>query len=149
MSKPPPADSPFWKVFALATRVHAALFRATGGRVGGHLGKAPILLLSHVGRKTGRLRETPLIYLDDDPNVVVVASKGGTDTHPAWFHNVMAMESTHVHLPRGRPYRARPRVVRDTERDHLWPRLVSIYKGYDDYASYTSRQIPVVILEQV
>lgn len=147
MSKPPAADSPFWKAFHIGTRVHLALFRASGGRAGGRLGKAPILILSHVGRKTGRRRVTPLIYLDDEPNVVVVASKGGTDTHPAWFHNLMAMDTTHVELPRRRRYRVRPRVARDTERERLWSRLVSIYKGYDDYASYTDRQIPVVILE--
>lgn len=129
--------------------MHVALFRATGGRVGGRLGQAPILLLSHVGRKTGRPRVTPLIYLDDDPNVVVVASKGGADTHPAWFLNLMAMDSTRLQLPRGRRCRARPRVARDTEREHLWSRLLGIYNGYDDYASYTDRQIPVVILEPV
>jgi len=148
-SKPPVAGSPFWRVFHLATRLHVAMFRASRGRLGGHLGRAPILLLSHVGRKSGRPRMSPLIYLDDGPRVVVVASKGGTDTHPAWYHNLMAMETAQVQLPRRPRHRVRPRVARGREREELWPRLVNLYKGYDDYASFTDRQIPVVVLEPV
>lgn len=148
-SKPPAADSPFWTVFHLGTRLHLAMFRASKGRVGGRLGRAPILILSHVGRKSGRPRRSPLIYLEDGPRVVVVASKGGTDTHPAWYHNLMAMESTDVQLPRQSRHRVRPRVARGREREELWPRLVNLYKGYGDYASFTDRQIPVVVLEPV
>lgn len=146
MSKPPSADSPFWKVFHAATRLNVALFRASGGRVGGRIGVAPVLLLHHVGRQSGKDRTAPLLYLDDAPNIVVVASKGGTDTHPAWFHNLMAMDSTEVELPGRHRRRVRPRAAEPAERDALWPRLVELYKPYADYATYTNRRIPVVIL---
>jgi deazaflavin-dependent oxidoreductase (nitroreductase family) len=147
MPKPPPAGSPIWKVIGVATRLNIAVLRATGGRLGGRVGRAKILVLHHTGRKSGRARETPLIYLDDEPNVVVVASKGGVDQHPAWFHNVMAMDTTEVELPGSGRRTVRPRVAEGGEREALWPRLVGIYKPYADYATYTDRQIPVVVLE--
>ncbi|MCU1628800.1 MAG: deazaflavin-dependent oxidoreductase, nitroreductase family [Pseudonocardia sp.] len=147
MQKPPPADSPFWKLFHLATRVNLLLFRATKGKVGGRLGSSPVLVLHHVGRKSGQARVSPLNYLDDAANLVVVASKGGTDANPAWFHNLMAMDSTEVELPGGEKRRVRPRVAEGEERDALWPRLVEMYKPYEEYASFTERRIPVVVLE--
>jgi F420H(2)-dependent quinone reductase len=147
MPKPPPPDSPFWKAWEGLTRVNIALFRATGGRVGGAIGKARILLLHHVGRRSGKERVAPLIFLEDGPNVVVVASKGGVDRHPAWFHNVMAMGETEVELPGRERRRVRARVAEGEERARLWPRLVGIYKPYDSYQTYTTRTIPVVVLE--
>ena len=127
--------------------MNIALFRATGGRVGGSIGKARILLLHHTGRRSGQKRVSPLLFLQDGANVVVVASKGGVDKHPAWFHNLMAMESTEVELPGRERRRVRPRVAEGDEREHLWPRLVGIYRPYESYATYTDRQIPVVVLE--
>ena len=85
MPKPPPADSKFWKAWEGLTRLNIVLFRATRGRVGGKIpgSKAGICIVHHVGRKSGAERESPLIYLPDGDNVVVVASKGGVDKHPA------------------------------------------------------------------
>jgi deazaflavin-dependent oxidoreductase (nitroreductase family) len=133
------------------TRVNIWLFRATDGRVGGRLPgtKARICILHHVGRKSGKRRESPLIYLPDEDRVVVVASKGGVDQHPAWFHNVMAMDATEVELPGGGRRRVRPRVAEGAERERLWEQLVGIYKPYADYQTYTDRRIPVVVLEPV
>ena len=129
-------------------RLNTFLFRRTGGRVGGtFLGGAPVLLLHHVGRKSGQARTSPLIYLDDSPRLVVIASKGGVDAHPAWFHNLMAMATTEVELPGGVRRRVRPRVASGEERARLWARAVQIYRPYADYASYTEREIPVVVLE--
>ena len=149
MPKPPPPESSFWKLWEGFTRLNIALFRATGGRLGGRLPgtKARICILHHVGRKSGARRQSPLIYLEDGSNVVVVASKGGVDKHPAWFHNVMAMDATEVELPGGGRRTVRPRVAAGEERARLWPALVGIYKPYADYATYTTREIPVVVLE--
>jgi deazaflavin-dependent oxidoreductase (nitroreductase family) len=108
-----------------------------------------VLLLHHIGRRSGKARTTPLLYLDDKPNLVVVASKGGTDTHPAWFHNLTGMDSTEIELPGRQRRRVRPRVAESAERDALWPRLVELYEPYADYATYTNRRIPVVILTPV
>ena len=147
MPKPPPADSPFWKAWEVFTSFNKHLYRLSGGRVGGRLGKAPFLILHHVGRKSGKPRESPLIYLPDDDRWVIVASKGGIDRHPAWFHNLMSSQEATIEVGRDR-YRVRPRVAEGDERARLWSRLVEIYKPYAEYATYTERQIPVVVLER-
>lgn len=148
MPKPPPPDHRFWKVFEVATRLNIVAFRATKGRVGGKVGRrATVLLLHHTGRRSGTERVSPLIYLDDAPDLVIVASKGGSDKHPAWFHNLKAMDATTVELRGGEHRRVRPRLATDAERAELWPRLVAIYKPYEDYAGYTERTIPLVVLQ--
>src|SRR3712207_1624973 len=146
MPKPPPPDSPFWKAWELGAGMHRRLYRLTGGKVGGKIGKAPILILHHVGRKSGTKRESPLIYVPDGDRCVIIASKGGVDKHPAWFHNLMAAGETTIEVGPDRR-RVRPRVAEGEERERLWQRAVEIYKPYADYATYTSRQIPVVVLE--
>ncbi|MCA2213885.1 nitroreductase/quinone reductase family protein [Jidongwangia harbinensis] len=148
MPKPPAPTSWFWKLHRQLARLNTFLFRRTGGRVGGsYFGGAPVLLLHHVGRKSGQARINPLIYLDDAPRLVVVASKGGVDAHPAWFHNLMAMTTTEVELPGGERRRVRPRRAEGAERTSLWERAVAIYQPYAAYATYTEREIPVVVLE--
>ena len=143
---PPPASSPAWKVFNAFGRLQVRLMHLTRGRVGGKLMGVPVLVLHHRGRKSGQERETPLMYLDDGADVVVVASKGGTDTHPAWFHNLMAMPATEVEV-QGKRRRVRPRLAEAEERARLWPRLVELYRPFEQYQSFTRRQIPVVVLE--
>ncbi|HEY0812239.1 MAG TPA: nitroreductase/quinone reductase family protein [Pseudonocardia sp.] len=149
MPKAPPATSRYWAVHRQMARLNKVVFRKTRGRLGGTFLGSPVLLLDHVGRKSGEARTSPLIYLDNDPDLVIVASKGGTDTNPAWFHNLMAMTSTEVELPGGARRVVRPRVAKGAERAALWLRLVSLYKPYAAYASYTQREIPVVVLEPV
>jgi deazaflavin-dependent oxidoreductase (nitroreductase family) len=144
--KPPPSSSPFWKLFNVMARTNVAVYRASGGRFGGHIKKAPVLLLHHTGAKSGKERVQPLIYLDDGDRLVVVASKGGTDKNPAWFHNLMANPETEVEVGRDRR-RVRARRAEGEEREGLWPRLVEIYSDYADYQTYTDRVIPVVVLE--
>ena len=146
MPKPPPPDSPFWKLFGVLTSANTKLFRATNGRIGGGIGKMRILLLHHVGRKSGTKRVTPLLYLRDDNRLVIVASKGGSEKHPAWFHNLMANPETLVELPREKRS-VRARQATDEERAELWPRLVDMYGSYEAYQTYTDRKIPLIILE--
>lgn len=148
MPKPPSPTSRYWKLHRQLARFNTFLFRKTDGKVGGsYFDGAPVLLLHHVGRKSGQARTSPLIYLDDSPRLVIVASKGGVDAHPAWFHNLMAMAATEVELPGGERRRVRPRVAEGAERARLWERAVAIYKPYATYATYTEREIPVVVLE--
>jgi len=146
MPKAPPSASPFWKAWELFTRVNLVVYRSTGGRVGGRYRNAPILLLHHVGRATGKARVSPLIYLDDGDRLVIVASKGGTDTNPAWFHNLMGAPDTEVEVGRDRR-RVHARRASQEERDALWPRLVEMYPDYANYQRQTDRVIPVVVLE--
>jgi deazaflavin-dependent oxidoreductase (nitroreductase family) len=145
--KPPPSTSTFWKVFTAGTKVNVLVYRLSGGRFGGRMGKAPILLLHHVGRKSGKQRVSPLIYLADGDDLVIVGSKGGTDRHPAWFHNVTAMDATTVEVGREKR-RVRPRLASDDERNRLWPRLDAIYPDYAEYREFAGdRKIPLVVLE--
>lgn len=147
MAKPPPADSPAWKLIGAMGQLNVLAFRASGGRIGGSYGKAKILLLHHVGRKSAKQRVSPLIYLADGPNLILVASKGGVDKHPAWFHNLKASPETEVELPGRERRRVRARVADEGERERFWPQMVAIYKAYADYQTYTTRRIPLVVLE--
>lgn len=135
------------------SRCQVWLYRRTGGRVGGtwRVGAAlrkpvPVLLLHHVGRRSGRRFTTPLLYLDLDPELVVVASRGGLPHHPQWFHNLRARPDTEVQV--GREARSvRARVATDRERDALWPRLDALYADFAAYRNWTDREIPVLLLE--
>ncbi|HEY3187412.1 MAG TPA: nitroreductase family deazaflavin-dependent oxidoreductase [Solirubrobacteraceae bacterium] len=146
--KAPPSNSLFWKLMNVMSRVNVAAYRATGGRLGNHIGKAPVLLLHHVGRRSGKARVSPVLYLTDGDRLVIVASKGGTDKNPAWFHNLMGSPDTEVEVGRDRR-RVRARRATDEERSAYWPRLTAIYPQYDDYQrqAQSDRVIPVVVLE--
>ena len=139
---------------AMAT-ANVWLYRRTGGRIGGtwRIGAGfrkpvPICLLEHRGRRTGRLRTTPLVYLEDGDRIVVVASQAGRPEHPMWYLNVLADRDVTVQV--GRRRRAmRARVVEGEERAALWRRLVELYADYASYQSWTERVIPVLVLEPV
>lgn len=142
------------KLMKVASRAHVGVFKLTNGRIGskwrvgaGFKKPAPTLLLEHAGRKSGTVFTTPLLYLADGANLVVVASQGGMARHPQWFANLRANPETRVHLrgERGRPVRAR--VATASEKAALWPRLVAMYADYETYQTWTDREIPVVILE--
>jgi F420H(2)-dependent quinone reductase len=145
--KPPPSSSRFWKVFNAGTRLNVMVFRASKGRYGGRIKQLPVLLLHHVGRRSGAARVSPLLYLADGEHLVVVASKGGTDKNPAWFHNLMAAPDTEVELKGGERRSVRARQADEAEREAYWPRLVERYSDYADYQRYADRVIPVVVLE--
>lgn len=83
-----------WWEWNRFTGAHAALYRASGGRIGGTYGGAPVLLLHHVGRMSGQERVSPLIYLRDGDDLVIVASKGGSHRHPMWWLNLREMPET-------------------------------------------------------
>jgi deazaflavin-dependent oxidoreductase (nitroreductase family) len=134
--------------FQQLTKLHVAAFRLTGGRLGGEIRGARVLLLHHRGRKSGQERVSPLLYLPDGERIVVIGSKGGSHTHPAWFLNLREMDETEVELP-GERRHVSVRVAGDEERAELWPRVVEIWPDYANYQRRTDRQIPLVILERV
>jgi F420H(2)-dependent quinone reductase len=145
---PPPASSRFWKAFTAATKLNTFVYRLSGGRVGGKLpGGAPVILVHHVGKRSGTHRVAPLIGLADGDRWAIVASKGGTDKHPAWYHNLRAHPETEIEVGRNRiPVRAR--VVEGEERAELWAKLVEIYPPYEEYQVFAGdRVIPVISLD--
>ena len=105
-----------------------------------------MLLLDHVGAKSGTLRTSPLFYVEDGGNLVLVASKGGFPKHPAWFHNLRAHPVTYVQVGPERR-RVRARVATAAERPRLWDLAVAAWPGYEDYRARTDREIPLVVLE--
>ena len=105
-----------------------------------------MLLLDHVGAKSGNKRTSPLAYVEDGKNYVIVASKGGHPKHPAWYHNLRANPDTTIQV--GSKRRAvRARVANAQEHKRLWPKAVKAYSGYTGYQERTERKIPLVILE--
>jgi F420H(2)-dependent quinone reductase len=129
--------------------VHTFLYRTSGGRLGHRVpGLGPsMLLIDHVGAKTGSKRTSPLLYIPDGDDVVIVASKGGFPKHPAWFHNLMANPDTTAQIGREKR-QVHARTATAEERERLWPRVVEAYPTYADYqARSKGREIPLVILE--
>lgn len=137
--------NPLWIKWSSA--VHLFWYRMTGGLIGGSALGAPVLLLTTTGRKSGRARTTPLLYLEDGENFVVVGSNGGNDNHPAWFLNLRANPQAEIEIRNERtPVRAE--IASSEERARLWPKLVEMYSGYARYQQETRREIPVVRLRQ-
>ncbi len=136
-----------WPVLRRVGSLNAFVYRATGGRVGHRFpGGPPMLLLDHVGAKSGTKRTSTLVYTSDGEDIVLVASKGGYPKHPSWFHNLRANPDTTIQV--GSVHRTvHARVADPVERERLWPRVVATYKGYDDYQRRAEREIPLVILE--
>ena len=113
-------------------------------------GVLPTLLLTTKGRKTGALRDAPLIYGDIDGSYVIVASRGGTPSHPVWFLNLEAEPECQLQVG-AKKLRARARVAEGEERERLWRRMAGIYPPYDAYQknAAATRQIPVVVLDPI
>lgn len=133
-----------------STKPHVALYRRSGGRLGGHIPGWPgarIALIDHVGARSGVKRTSPVMYFEDGDAIVVMASKAGQPTNPAWFHNLMANPETTVQVgPAVREVRAR--VAEGEERARLWARFVAMYPGSEFYRrNAQGRQIPVVVLD--
>jgi F420H(2)-dependent quinone reductase len=127
-------------------KLNVPLYRLSGGRLGGRVGRAPVLLLRTTGRKSGRVRVAPLVYLDDDGRFVVIGSNAGNDRTPAWAHNLLANPEAEVEV-RGKTQPVRARVAEGSERADLWGKMNALYAGFDDYKELTGRDIKVFVLE--
>ena len=121
------------------------VYRLSGGRLMGKMGAAPILLLTPTGRKSGRSRTVPLLYLKDEGRFVLAASLAGAPKHPAWYLNLEANPAVTVQAGRQRQACTARRASAE-EKARLWPRLVAIYPQYAEYQQRTAREIPVVIV---
>jgi deazaflavin-dependent oxidoreductase (nitroreductase family) len=124
-------------------------FRANDGRVGGYFEGATILLLHTKGAKSGLPRTNPLVYLPDGHRYVVIASKGGADTHPDWYHNLLADPNAEIEVGNDERFPVLATVVTGPERDELYARQVERRPDFAKYEEKTTRKIPVIALDPV
>ena len=129
----------------VGTIVHSGVYRATGGRLLGRMGQSPILLLNTIGRKSGKKRATPLLYIVEGEDFVIIASKGGAPTQPAWYLNLKANPDASVEVG-DRKVRVRAEEVEGEEKERLWKKMANMYPTYDDYQNKTKREIPLLVL---
>jgi F420H(2)-dependent quinone reductase len=127
-------------------KLNVPVYRLTRGRLMGKIGRAPVLLLTSTGRRSGAPRTAPVLYLADGDRVVVIGSNAGNERAPAWSHNLKANPDSEVQI-RGERRRVRARVAEGQERAELWQKMNAQYAGFEDYDERTSRDIAVFILE--
>lgn len=129
------------------SRINTWIFRASGGRVGATwMHGARVCLLTTVGRKSGKQRTTPLLYLEDGERVVLVGSQGGMSKDPLWVGNIEADPDVEIEIGSSRR-KMRGRRGTHEEKARYWPALTRIYPDFDDYQARTPRDIPVIVLE--
>jgi deazaflavin-dependent oxidoreductase (nitroreductase family) len=128
---------------------HVRRYRETAGQVG-HIWRegSTILLLATIGRKSGKPSTTPLIYAQDGDRYVIVASKGGAPEHPGWYRNLEKTPVVELQIG-DEIFAARARTATGEERERLWRKANEVWPHYDEYATKTEREIPVVVLERI
>ena len=153
-NKPKQLNSPLVsKVMKYAGKAHVWVYRRTGGKIGanwrvgaGFKKPVPTLLLEHTGRKSGRKLVSPLVFIEDGADVIVVASQGGRDTDPQWYRNLVANPDAYIEIG-SRRTAVRALTASTEEKARLWPMLVEAYADFDTYQSWADREIPVIILK--
>ena len=124
-------------------------FRANNGKVGGYFAGANMLLLHTVGARSGQARTNPLVYVTDGDHLVVIASKGGADSNPDWYYNLLANPNVTVELGTEQFQARATAVTEEPERSRLYAKMVEHRPGFAAYEQKTSRKIPAIILERV
>jgi deazaflavin-dependent oxidoreductase (nitroreductase family) len=127
---------------------HVRRYRETGGQVGHDWEGTQTLILTTTGRRSGEPRDAPLIYGRNGDDLLVVASKGGSDEPPAWYRNLQENPEAEVQL-RDERFRVRARDATDDEKPALWTEMVGHWPKYEEYQRKTERPIPVVVLQRV
>jgi deazaflavin-dependent oxidoreductase (nitroreductase family) len=127
--------------------IHNAIYRLSGGRVWGHFGKGPVLLLTVKGRKSGKPQTIPLIYVATARGYAVIASFAGSPTHPAWYLNLQAAGAAEIQVGSKRMWvRSEAVPFGGPHYEDIWHRAVALYADYETYKARTERQIPIVEL---
>lgn len=126
--------------------LHRGIYRATGGRLAGSFRGSPVLLLTTTGRRSGRSRTVPIFFTTVGDAYAVIASNGGSPSHPAWFLNLEDDPHASIQVD-AKVLRVTPRIAEGEERERIWKGMTSRYSGYDSYQEKTDRKIPVVVLE--
>jgi deazaflavin-dependent oxidoreductase (nitroreductase family) len=128
-------------------KLNVPIYRLTRGRLMGTVGKAPVLLLTSTGRRSGQPRTAPVLFLADGERVIVIGSNAGNAKAPAWSHNLKTNPDAEVQI-RGERRPVRARVAEGEERAQLWRKMNEQYAGFDAYDERTSRDIAVFVLER-
>jgi deazaflavin-dependent oxidoreductase (nitroreductase family) len=131
--------------YSLLNQEHVQRYRETAGEVGHIWNGATALLLTMTGRKSGKSLTTPLIYAFDGDDYIVIASKGGAPTHPAWYLNVSQTPEVEIQV-KDKVMKATASTVHGAERERLWEVANCVWPNFDQYAERTDREIPVVKL---
>jgi deazaflavin-dependent oxidoreductase (nitroreductase family) len=126
-------------------KLHKVLYRVTGSRIFSNLGRMPNLLLTATGRKSGKPRTVPLLYIETDDGYAIVASFAGAPEHPAWYRNLQKNPQATVQIE-DRVIPVTASTATPDEKKRLWPRFTAMYPDYDNYEAETERHIPVVLL---
>ena len=134
------------KGLRMVGKLNVPVYRLTRGRVGGRVGKGPVLLLTTTGRKSGQPRTAPVLYLADGDSYVVINTNAGNDKTPAWSLNLRAEPEAEVEV-KGKRVQVRSRLAEGEERADLWRRHMEQYSGWDFYESQLDREVGVFVLE--
>lgn len=134
------------KIMKYASRFNVWIYEKTDGKLGGKfiVGGAPVCLVTMTGRKTGIRRTTPLIYIPNGEDILLVASQGGLDSHPIWYKNLTANPEVEINAF-GNVRKMRARQATPEEKEQLWPVIRGVHKDFDEYQARTDRDIPVMI----
>ena len=136
------------KMAKVATGTHVAVYRASKGKVFGSMGGQKLVLLTTTGRKSGKERTSPLMAFSFHGDLVLVASAGGSDRHPAWYHNIKGHPQVTVD-DHGSVRTMTARTMTPAERAEMWPQIVAQQSRFGGYERRTTREIPVVVLTPV
>jgi deazaflavin-dependent oxidoreductase (nitroreductase family) len=123
-------------------------FRENGGKVGGMFEGAPMILVHHIGAKSGTERVAPLVYFSEGDRLFIFASKGGADENPSWYHNLVANPKVNVEVG-AETFEVVASVLDRAERDEIYAKQVALQPGFGDYERKTTRIIPVIELKRV
>lgn len=126
---------------------HVKAYQETGGETGYLWNGVTALLFTHKGRKSGKVRTNAIIFTGVGDKYVIIASKGGSPTHPGWYHNICADPNVEVQV-KDEVFQATARTAESPEREELWAKAVENWPAFETYQSRTDRKIPVVVLER-
>ncbi|TFH25596.1 MAG: nitroreductase family deazaflavin-dependent oxidoreductase [Myxococcales bacterium] len=141
---PAKAVSVLKRFMHVMTRVHVWIHTVSKGRIGKTFAGAPCCMVIMTGRKTGKKRSIPLIYIPHGEEVILIASQGGMDIHPVWYRNLLSEPNVEI-IAEGRTRKMIARQANDAEKAARWPVALAVYADFDQYQARTDRDIPLMI----
>lgn len=136
-----------FNLIRIISKIHGYMYSGSGGRIGKKLGNQDIILLTTIGRKSGKKRNVPLAVIRYEDKYLVIGSFGGSPVHPAWFLNIESNPDVQIRLG-SKVINARASIIRKLDDDYekLWGKAVNVYQGFDSYKRATDREIPIIVL---